>query len=73
MLTSCSPRTAPGNDALSDLRHHRIILVRRLRSQNYRQIGQNPQAIFVYYRGFSGDMTGYYASKMRAVNYAVLP
>ena len=28
-----------------DLRQHRIILVRRLRSQNCRQIGQKPQAI----------------------------
>ena len=56
------------------LRQHRIILVRRLRSQNFRQIGQKPQAIlYVYYRGFLDDMTEHYASKMRAVNYAVLP
>ena len=27
----------------------------------------------VYYRGFLDDMTEYYASKMRAVNCAVLP
>ena len=27
----------------------------------------------MYYRGFLGDMMEYYASKMRAVEYAVLP
>ena len=41
-MSGLGDRRGPCNFAL---RQHRIILVRRLRSQNFRQIGQKPQAI----------------------------
>ena len=42
LMSGLGDRRGPCNFAL---RQHRIILVRRLRSQNFRQIGQKPQAI----------------------------
>ena len=37
------------------------------------RLSENSREYFVYFRGFSGNMTEYDASKMRAMNCAVLP
>ncbi len=61
------------DEPIAGLGQHRIILARRFRSQNFRQIGKKPQAILGVLSRIFGRYDEYYASKMCAVNCAVLP